>query len=474
MGLQRISRGDFYAILRSDLLAFVHRCFQQVNPGETFSQEWYLEAIVRMLEQVRRGEIKRLIINLPPRSLKSIIASVAFPAFVLGHDPRLKLICASYSSDLAMKHAADCRAVITSDWYRGMFPDMRIGSKDTQAELTTAARGGRLTTSVGGTLTGRGGDIVIIDDPMKAQDAHSEAERSKVNQWITGTVLSRLNDKRTGAIIVVMQRVHMDDLTGHLLREGGEDWTLLSLPAIAEAEEDIPLLRGRVYRRKVGEALSLREPVTVLEALKRDMGSDVFQAQYQQDPVPPGGVMIKREWLQYYDALPADRHLWQTVQSWDTAAKGGPQNDWSVCTTWLWSLQDARWYLTDVWRGRVDYPTPKAKVISHAEAHQATQVLVEEASTAIGLCQELKYKVRGLTPVKPDLDKRFRLSVASAKIQAGQVLFPQRAPWLSDFLTELLSFPNGRHDDQVDSLSQILVHHKDQLATWRGLIAKVG
>lgn len=447
------SRMEYHASLRSDVLTFVHRCFHQLVPGEKFTPEWHLEAIAHRLEQMRHGEIRRLIINMPPRSLKSIIASVAFPAFLLGHDPRKKIVCASYSHDLALKHAADCRAVLTSNWYRSVFQRTRIGAKDTQAELITTERGGRLTTSVGGTLTGRGGDIVVIDDPLKAQDAHSEPERAKVNQWFTTTLLSRLNDKRTGAIVVVMQRVHMDDLTGYLLREGGEDWTVLSLPAIAEVEENIPLLGKRVHCRRVDEVLSSREPRQVLEALRRDMGSDAFQAQYQQEPVPPGGVTIKRQWLKYYKEPPTGPGLWWVVQSWDTAAKGGPQNDWSVCTTWLWSLEDTRWFLIDLWRERVDYPTLKKKVIELAQKHRARQILIEDTSTATALIQELRFQVHGLTAVKPDGDKRSRLAIASAKFEAGQVLFPERAPWLSDLLTELLSFPNGRHDDQVDSIS---------------------
>jgi hypothetical protein len=174
-----------------------------------------VDAIAWQLDRVRRGEIRRLIINMPPRSLKSIAASVAFPSFVLGHDPSRRIICVSYSGDLAKKHSNDFRAVLESAWYRSIFPHTRIGPfKNSETEIELMARGFRLATSVGGTLTGRGGEIIIIDDPLKPDDALSEVKRSAANNWFTNTLLSRLDDKRTGAIVVVMQRVHIDDLTG--------------------------------------------------------------------------------------------------------------------------------------------------------------------------------------------------------------------------------------------------------------------
>ena len=201
---------------------------------------WHLEAIAYQLERVRRGEIKRLIINMPPRSLKSVTASVAFPAFVLGHDPTRRIICVSYSGDLAKKHANDFRAVLEARWYRELFPGTRIGQKDSETEIELTARGFRLATSVGGTLTGRGGDLIIIDDPLKPDDAHSETKRNAANEWFKNTLLSRLDDKRTGAIIIVMQRVHMDDLTGFVTSQSDE-WQVLNLPAIAEVDEVIPI-----------------------------------------------------------------------------------------------------------------------------------------------------------------------------------------------------------------------------------------
>jgi predicted phage terminase large subunit-like protein len=442
------------ALLRSNLPPFVRKVFATLESGQAYVPNWHLDAIAYQLERVRRGEIKRLIINMPPRSLKSVTASVAFPAFVLGHDPTRRIICVSYSGDLAKKHANDFRAVAEAPWYRDLFPGTRIGQKDSETEIELTARGSRLATSVGGTLTGRGGDLIIIDDPLKPDDAYSEAKRNACNEWYKNTLLSRLDDKRTGAIIIVMQRIHIDDLAGFVTSQSDE-WEVLNLPAIAEVDEVIPISDTKVHRRRLGEALSpVREPLSVLEKMKSELGSDAFSAQYQQMPVPPGGAMIKRHWIKRYVELPPrERSL--ILQSWDTASKGGPHNDFSVCTTWFIS-RDRRWYLIDVWRKRVDYPELKAAVRTLASRHAANRVLVEDAGTGISLVQELLGEVNGILTVKPDRDKIVRMSVVSAKFESGLVFLPERASWLADFEAELFAFPGSRHDDQCDSVSQAL------------------
>ena len=433
----------------------MRKVFATLESGQSYVPNWHLKAIAYQLERVRRGEIKRLIINMPPRSLKSMTASVAFPAFVLGHDPARRIICVSYSGDLAKKHANDFRAVLEAPWYLELFERTRIGQKDSEAEIELTARGFRLATSVGGTLTGRGGDLIIIDDPLKPDDAYSEARRNAANEWFKNTLLSRLDDKRTGAIIIVMQRVHMDDLTGFVTSQSDE-WEVLNLPAIAEVDEEIPISSTEVHRRRLGEALSsVREPLSVLQNMKVQLGSDAFSAQYQQMPVPPGGAMIKRDWIMRYVDLPPRHELSLTLQSWDTANKGGPENDFSVCTTWI-ITRNGRWYLVDVWRNRVDYPELKAAVRLLASRHGARRVLVEDAGAGTALVQELVGEVNGILAVKPDRDKISRMAVVSAKFESGLVFLPERAPWLAEFEAELFAFPGSRHDDQCDSVSQAL------------------
>ena len=351
-------------------------------------------------------------------------------------------------------------------WYSLGFPQTRIGLyKNSETEIELTARGYRLATSVGGTLTGRGGDIIIIDDPLKPDDALSEVKRSAANQWFNSTLLSRLDDKRTGAIVVVMQRVHIDDLTGFLLAQSDE-WHVLSLPAIAHSDEIVQTWDGCRYHRRVGEVLAPeREPLLVLEGLKKQIGSDAFSAQYQQEPAPPGGAMIKRAWIKRYTALPPHSEQLFTLQSWDTANKGGPENDWSVCTTWI-VTRDKKWYLADVWRQRVDYPALKAAVLGRAASWKPTRILVEDAGSGTPLVQELICKVNGIIAVKPEGDKIRRMAAASAKMEAGQVLLPERASWLPDLEAELFVFPAGRHDDQCDSMSQVLQDNNTSFMDW--------
>jgi hypothetical protein len=238
------------AILRQDFLAFVQAAFALLFPNELFSREWFHEAIAIVLAGISDKTGIRQIINAPPRSLKSFLVSVAWVAFILGHKPNFKIVCASYSQDLANHLAADCRRLMESSWYRGLFPT-RL-AKSTEEELVTTEGGFRLARSVGGTLTGLGGQVLIIDDPLNANDALSDTNRTSVNGWFTRTLYTRLNNKALGTVIVVMQRLHQDDLTGHLIEKGG--WELLVLPAIAPSDMSIPIWQGSFLRR-AGEPL---------------------------------------------------------------------------------------------------------------------------------------------------------------------------------------------------------------------------
>jgi predicted phage terminase large subunit-like protein len=190
-----------------------------------------------------------------------------------------------------------------------------------------------------------------------------------------------------------------------------------------------------------------------LDSLRARLGPEIFSAQYQQRPVPPGGGTIKRAWPRRYDQLPQSGHI---IQSWDVANKQGEENDYSVCTTWR--VHENRYYLIDVLRGRFDFPTLKRKVSEQAKLHKASQVLIEDAGFGTALIQELKTADFSVVAVKPEYDKKIRMAIQSAKFENGQVFFPKEAPWLPDLEDELFAFPNGRHDDQVDSISQALGH----------------
>lgn len=443
------------ALYRQNLAPFIEKCFGEVTAGQRFLWNSHFDAIAYELSRVARGETKRLLITLPPRSLKSLSASIAFPAWMLGHDPTRRIVAVSYASDLAVAHANSFRKIIAAPWYQALFPHMRVDPlKDTETETRTTAGGYRLTTTIGGSLTGRGGSIFIIDDPMKAGDAQSETTRAKVKSWYDETLLSRLDHKKTGAIVLVMQRLHVDDLAGHVLGQGG--WIHLDLPAIAEEPMTVDLGGGRVYHRKVGELLHPeREDQAVLDELRAAMGSLAFSAQYQQRPVPPGGNMIKWKWFKTYDHLPDRRKPGvRVVQSWDTASKSHELADYSVGITAI--LTDGAFYIVDVVRARLDYPDLKRRIAEEAKKWDADSILIEDKGSGLSLNQDLRREHLYTIPITPDADKVVRMSTCTAQIEAGQVLLPRSAPWLSDFRAELLAFPDGRHDDQADALSQLI------------------
>lgn len=445
----------FDALCRQNLAPFIEKCFIEVTAGQRFLPNWHFEAIAHQLSRVARGETKRLLITLPPRSLKSLSASIAFPAWMLGRDPTRRIVAVSYASDLAIAHANSFRKVITAPWYQRLFPYISVDHlKDTETETRTRVGGYRLTTTIGGSLTGRGGSIFIIDDPMKAGDAQSAAMRAKTNAWYDETLLSRLDHKKTGAIVLVMQRLHVDDLAGHVLGQGG--WTHLDLPAIAEEPMMVDLAGGRVYHRKVGELLHPeREDQAVLDALKAAMGSLAFCAQYQQRPVPPGGNMIKWNWFGTYDHLPDSKKRGvRVVQSWDTASKSHELAAYSVGITAI--LADGVFYIVDVVRARLDYPDLKRKITAEAKRWDADSILIEDKGSGLSLNQDLRRESIFTIPITPDGDKVVRMATCTAQIEAEQVLLPRSAPWLPDFKAELLAFPDGRHDDQADALSQLI------------------
>ena len=450
-------------IFRRDLKSFIIKCLMTVDSSQPYVDSQHLDLIAHYLTLAYEGKMRRLIINLPPRSLKSIAASVAFPAFVLGHDPSHRIICASYSSDLAGKLGRDTRTVMEQKFYKDTFPRTRLNPKKlAEDDFETTMGGYRLATSVGGTLTGRGGGIIIIDDPIKAQDAHSPVKREDVVRWFNGTLMSRLDDKRDGIIIVIMQRVHVDDLTATLLEQGG--WEILRLPAIADSDERYSLGDGRFFTRSPDDVLQpIREPRSVLDQLRRDLGPYYFNSQYQQSPVPEAGNLINWEWFKTFEQSPSTDYGDRVVQSWDIAHTTGDRSDYSVGTTWL--IKGGHYYLIDLYRDRLEFPALKKKIITYAQQHGSTTVLVEDVGTGTAMIQQLRAETRlNIMAVKPEGCKADRMTAQSATIEGGRVFIPYSIPWLAEFKVEMLAFPHGKHDDQVDSLSQFLGWAENQRA----------
>lgn len=443
------------ALLRKDLSSFIQRTVSTIDPGASYQHNWHVDAIAHHLEQVAEGQIKRLIITVPPRCLKSISASVAFPAWLLGHKPDRNVLAVSYAEGLSEKLALDCLKVLGSEWYRDAFPMTLIAKgRSARSDFGTTKGGGRYSTTVGGTLTGRGGDILIIDDPHKPEDATSEVKRGSVLSWYRSTLLSRLNDPENSAIILIQQRIHEADLAGTLLETG--DWVHLDLPAIAEEPTEINLgWRGKMARHPGHLLHPTRLSGDLLEQRRLELGSYVFAAQYQQRPAPLGGGLVKWDWFRTFAVQPLPANGDRIVQSWDTASKASEANDWSVCTTWRVRANTA--WLLDVHRVRLEFPELRRRIRAQSKQWNARLVLIEEAGSGIQLLQDLRQEnvisVRGIVPKD---DKATRLLSVSHLIEGGQIAVPADAPWIAEFQREVTLFPNGKYDDQVDSMTQFL------------------
>lgn len=454
------------ALCRDSLFAFTWQAFQLLdpNPADGFIPNWHVEAMCHALEEVVAGRTPKLIITIPPRHLKSICASVALPAWLMGHNPSAKILVASYGSDLAAKHSRDTRTVMESALYQRLFPGTRL-TITRELELGTDRMGMRKGVSLGGPVTGFGGDYLIIDDLIKAIEALSPIELRRVQDYYTGTLYSRLNDQRNPRIIVIQQRLHEDDLVGFLLETG--TFKHLNLPAIAECDEAIPIGGGLVHRRQKGEALFPQlQPLDKLAEMRRDVGSSVFSAQYQQNPVPPGGNRLRWEWFGILDGIPQRSWFHYLVQSWDTAYSAEPTSDFSVCTTW--GFREGSWYLVDVHRARYDYPDLLRRAAKLSQDWDPDTILIERGSTGTSMYQDLER--RGLRSklflMNTCQGKDVRFEVQTAKLETGNFLVPKEAAWLEEFKRECLAFPKGRNDDQVDSMTQFLY--------WTGLRKAAG
>jgi predicted phage terminase large subunit-like protein len=452
-----LDAAGYDALLRADFAAFAQRVFHELYPRTRFRMNWHFEVAAARLAAVKDGRTRRLSINLPPRHLKSLLASVAFPAWVLGHRPEAQVVCASYAQDLADKWSRDCRRIVASPWYRRLFPTRLAPARQAMAEFETTAGGGRIATSVGGVLTGRGADLIVVDDPLKPDEALSDPRRRAANEWYDHTLYGRLNDKAKSAVVLVMHRLHEDDLAGHV--SAREAWEIVRFPAIAETDERhrIATLAGRLaFLRRRGEALHpAREPMAMLEAIRRTIGEYNFAGQYQQAPAPLGGGMIRPQWFRRYapDELPAafDR----VVSSWDTANKASELADFSVCIHWGVKGNDL--YLVDLVRRRMDYPELKRAVRAEYERRRPAVVLIEDRASGTQLIQELVAEgIYAVTRYRPKGDKVMRMHAQTATIENGFIHLPHAAPWLAEYLHELAVFPNGRYDDQVDATAQFL------------------
>tara|TARA_R110001592_G_scaffold222022_1_gene477041 strand:- start:3719 stop:5200 length:1482 start_codon:yes stop_codon:yes gene_type:complete len=440
------------ASLRNVLFLFMMKVFESLHGGAALMPNWHLKSLCYYLEECARGDTTRFVVCMPPRSLKSVCASVALPLWILGHNPAAKIICVSYSDDLARTFAKQRRAIIASAWFHMLFPNLQFLTI-TEGEVITTKGGGIYTTSIGGTLTGRGADYLIIDDPIKGAGAMSEAERNQVIDWYQNTAYSRLDNKEKGVIIIVSQRVHTDDLVGRVL---DDDWGELVIRAIATEDEWFWTGPKTGYNRKEGEPLHAAwESLESLCKTKDIIGTYNFEAQYQQNPVPLVGNLFDPAWLVEYETAPPLNEFDLVVQSWDFAQGTSAANDYSVCT--VWGVKGIRYYLLHVFRRRLPFPQLLEAVKAMASEFMPHRVLVEEAGIGLSVVQSLKNTGLPFKGYRPQIDKEARAVQTTALLEQGRVLVPKKAEWLQDFIAEYVAFPNGKFDDQIDSLVQFLI-----------------
>ncbi|QZP07728.1 phage terminase large subunit [Caenibius sp. WL] len=443
-------------LCRRDFLSFAIRAFPILEAGNVDLAP-HFSIICRFLEKVHEGEIRRGLVCIPPRYLKTYLVTIVFTAWLLGKNPKIRIICAAYGMPLAEKFNADTLKLMQSAWYKRIFPGTRINPrKQGKTEFETTAGGYRLATSVGGTITGRGADLIIVDDPLKAGEAHSPTARRTCIDWFNGSVHTRFNHPKQGRIIVVAQRLHAEDLPGHLLEVGG--WEPLILPAVQARTQVFDIVKGgRKARFKAGRILQpSRHDADDLAQLRREMGEHDFEAQFNQCPLPPGGATFKEEWIKRYDELPGPARIEAIIQSLDTAYEGDEGNSYTVCTTWA-KCPDG-YYLLHVWRDRPSFPALHKKVLDLKAEWKASMVIVEKKASGISLIETLEQsgRVPWLVNISPEKGKVERAQQQSLKFEQGKVWLPVEAEWLPAYEAELFSFPHCKFDDQVDSTVQLL------------------
>lgn len=418
------------------------------------------QALDDFLQDVINKKSPRLILCAPPRSGKSEIVSRRFPAYLLGRYPDLSFIGTSYSSDLSGSFAKDVQRIMDDPLFYDVFPGVKIPAKGVPSDgrvrqadrfEIVGRKGSYYSVGVGGSLTGRGADVLVIDDPVSNMaDAMSQRIRDGVWDWYTSTAYTRLSPG--AGLIVMATRWNTDDLIGRLLEAEstgcGDRWKLITFPAIAEHDEP---------HRKAGEALHPeRFNVEALSRIRSSVGEKVWASLYQQRPVPDGGGLFKTDWIQHWDNLP--EHFDSTCISWDMTFKDSKTSDYVVGQ--VWGRKDGCFYLIDQFRGQWDFVKTLDQFIAAAQKYpHVTRKLVEDKANGSAIISTLKRKVSGIVPITPKESKEARASAVTTLWEAKNVFLPpkDRFPWVErDFIPELLSFPSGAHDDQIDSMSQAL------------------
>jgi predicted phage terminase large subunit-like protein len=419
------------------------------------------ELLIDLLERIESGACKRAVVAMPPRHGKSLLCSILFPAWYLGRNPKRSVICGSYGQDLSDDFGRQVRQTIADQEHQAIFPGCKLSTDSNSLRRFGLTAGGKyFAVGRGGPLTGRGANLLILDDLLKdAEEARSETVRRNLQEWFSTTASTRLTND--GAVLIIATRWHQMDLSGYVLDRDGKAWETLTLPAIAEQDEP--------GFRKEGEALWPEMfPLEWLEQRRQEIGANAWTCLYQQNPVAAEGNLFRREWWQYFRELPPIKY---TIQAWDTAFSSKASADYSVCVTF--GVCDKGFYVLDVWRGRVEFPELKRQFSALGAQWKPNTIIIEEKASGQSLLQELKrdsnWPVLG---VKADTDKISRASAVTSLVEAGRVHLPDASPWLATFTDELAAIPNSSHDDQADAFVHGLNYlRKREFGNWTGLAA---
>jgi predicted phage terminase large subunit-like protein len=437
---------------------FIPEAWPITEPSTALLPNWHFDCIAEHFEAVVRGQITDLVVNIPPRNAKSLLGSVLLPTWAWTQWPWLKWLFVSYAANLSTKHSLDRRRIIESPWYESRWGGVvRLQpDQNKKNEYENTARGIMFSTSIGGSATGFGADIQVYDDPMNPKIAESKAEREQAVEDFTLTFASRGNNKNARRILIE-QRLHKDDVTGTVLRQGG--WTHLSLPAIAEKKTiiEFPISKRRVTR-DAGEVLHPdRQGPDELAKLKTRLGSRGFGAQYQQNPAVEEAAYFKRDNWKRYELAPAEmaKNMGEIWESWDLSFKGAKTSDYAVGL--VIGARGPDFFILDIVRDQMSFSASCLAIESlSAKWPSAAAKLVEDKANGPAAIDELNKKVSGLIPIEPEGDKVARAAAISPYQEAGNVYLPDPkfCPKVNDFIEELADFPGGGNDDQVDAFSQ--------------------
>lgn len=446
-------------LAKTDLAFFC----QYVHRGQWICAA-HLALICKILENVENGTFRRLILTMPPRHGKSMTVTETFPAWFLGRNPDKRVIEVSYSDALARDFGEKVRKKIAQFGPEIFGITLDQGRTDKSDWGIKDHRGGMVSAGIGGAITGKGADLMIIDDPIKnRQEADSITYRERLwNEW-QSTLITRLHPG--GRVVVVLTRWHEDDLAGRLLGRESDRWQVLNLPALAEADDPLGRAEGDALWREWFGREALLE-------IKETGGIRDWESLYQGHPTPQQGSILRREWWQTYAGRPEDlvHDMEWIIQSWDCTFKNSDTSDFVVGQ--VWGRKGANAYLLDQVRGRMDFPaTIRAVKGMSAKWPKSTAKLVEDKANGTAVLQTLRKEIPGLIPVEPEGGKVARANAVASFIEAGNVFLPdpRHASWIHDFTEECASFPAGKHDDQVDAMTQALAHCMTRLISARAV-----